>query len=890
MSEMVQVHWISGVQSTFIDKAMPNQSFDQVDDLRVGLSHHGSLYRTFLRFELPEHIANSQIWLATLVLTININAYPNYAKEYGVFSVDGNWEQGTVTWNNHPPIKEGLVASVLIEDQMNSTVEWDISPIIKKLVNKSTWNLEIRSLNEYENSLVSFFSQHSDFPDRQPFLRLVVEKSSPALSDDTFQAVYAAKQKYYSSFLSNPLTAESLEILGMINNKNYQGIVVYTEDEDAKPLQRPKQFLQALTERGYLGFFCKSTKDNFKIEEIANNLFMLNKPEYLLPILRSQSLAVLCTDVLQMSWADLLPHKFLWYDVVEPLELSSRYDRQMLEKHNAILKEADFVSYSGNQLKKYVAARADAINLSNQINNQGTSPVDAFTSVVKTNPKGWTLFSNIDVRGKINVMTETFLNFEGKEFYSGGAERYLLDLADVCSQLGYVMSIYQYGNFPWVRRFRNIDVISLARGSLTTSSTDASQRFNRQFYEQVQERSLLNIYSAFYQAHPLGATPNIGISHGVSWDNPLYKMQYINQFASHNSRYLMGAKICEQLISVDTNTANWFQTIDYELGQKIKVISNYVDLETFSPRENFEQIGDKIVILYPRRLYEARGLYMVLEIVDDILGQFPQVEFHFVGKGFEQDTKHVIKKEKKWPGRVKWYSLPPEEMPSAYKGADISLIPTLYSEGTSLSCLEAMACGNAVIATRVGGLTDLVIDRFNGLRIEPNATALLQAIRYLLHNQETLSTLKKHARMVAEAFPKTHWVAEWTKLIQQRAKEQGDTPRIAANPPLVKIYLKNIPDENSKIGYLITTLLSRGHLVYLQVKDLPTKPDLSFGRIQWIDWQEEELASPDFVMAEDAIAEEVKPVQLILTETWLHKFCQTPESSLMELALPSVAN
>ena len=54
----------------------------------------------------------------------------------------------------------------------------------------------------------------------------------------------------------------------------------------------------------------------------------------------------------------------------------------------------------------------------------------------------------------------------------------------------------------------------------------------------------------------------------------------------------------------------------------------------------------------------------------------------------------------------------PDEMNKAYQNADITLIPSLYSEGTSLSCIEAMACGNAVIATRIGGLSDLIINDF----------------------------------------------------------------------------------------------------------------------------------------------------------------------------------
>lgn len=877
MPELAQVHIIAVTADTFIDKSRPTQSFELLQHLQVGRYPDGNLSRTFLRFELPAHIANGQIWIASLVLYICKNVYPNLAKEFGVFSVEEDWEPDKVTWNNQPCSKEGIVSSIFIEDEQDCTVEWDITPLIKKAPKKSTWNLEVRSLNEYENNFVTFSSGNNNFSDKQPFLRLVSEKIPAALSEATVQAEDAAKQEYYSSFLKGPFSPESLEILNIINKHRYKAIIIYPELDDDEPHKRAQQLLKELALSGYLCFFCKPTKKDYHIAEIADHLFVLNKQEYLLPILRSQAVVVLCNSILQMSWANLLPHKFLWYDVV-----STPSDDNVLEKK--LLREANFVTYSANQLKQYLLVRSDAVCLPEEVSQKVASPVDAFEAVVTTMPRGWMIFGNVDARGKINVMTETFLNFEGKDFYSGGAERYLLDLAAICSDLNCTINIYQFGDFPWVRRFRNIDVISLARGSVTTGSKNLVQKFNRLFYEQVQERSILNIYSAFYQAYPLGATPNIGISHGVSWDSPFYKFQYLDQFFQFNSRYLLGAQICQQVVSVDTNTANWFQTIDYKLGQRIKVISNYVDLERFYPKVNFDQVRDKIIILYPRRLYEARGFYLVLEIVDNILAQYPNVEFHFVGKGFEIDTQHVLDKQNKWPGRIKWYSLPPEDMPKAYRSADISLIPTLYSEGTSLSCLEAMACGNAVIASRIGGLTDLIIDQFNGLRIEPNALALEQAIMYLLNDPATLGKFKRNARMVAEAFPKTHWTSEWTKLFKN--KIQANINSTSTNTLFIKIYLHHMPDKNSKIGYLITALLSRGYLIYILVKNMQAHPELSFGRIQWVGWQDEEFATPNFTMADQEIIGDLnQKVQLILTESWLERFCGSPENILTELQL-----
>ncbi len=88
----------------------------------------------------------------------------------------------------------------------------------------------------------------------------------------------------------------------------------------------------------------------------------------------------------------------------------------------------------------------------------------------------------------------------------------------------------------------------------------------------------------------------------------------------------------------------------------------------------------------------------------------------------------------------------------------------MYSEGTSLSCLEAMACGNAVIATNIGGLVNLVIDGYNGILINPSEDELKLALNNLLSNAELRKTLSTNAIKVAQTFDKSIWQQKWNKI------------------------------------------------------------------------------------------------------------------------------
>ena len=68
---------------------------------------------------------------------------------------------------------------------------------------------------------------------------------------------------------------------------------------------------------------------------------------------------------------------------------------------------------------------------------------------------------------------------------------------------------------------------------------------------------------------------------------------------------------------------------------------------------------------------------------------------------------------------------------------DIAVVPSL-EEGFGLAALEAMAVGRAVIASRVGGLPELVIDGVTGLLVTPGDVGALADGIAQLANERTL--------------------------------------------------------------------------------------------------------------------------------------------------------
>jgi GT2 family glycosyltransferase/glycosyltransferase involved in cell wall biosynthesis len=373
-------------------------------------------------------------------------------------------------------------------------------------------------------------------------------------------------------------------------------------------------------------------------------------------------------------------------------------------------------------------------------------------------PDADTKASHVEIRERrIPILVPQFFNFTGDQLYIGGAERYLVELVSLIKSLEYQPVVYQSAASNWEREYGDMPVIGLPSGG-------DQQRLNQLFHDEVSTNALA-IYFAFYLAYPMCNLRSIGISHGVYWDtnnnHPIIDQRdrfeaIINPIAN-----------LSRIVSVDTNTINWVRGIQSYLARKFVYIPNFVDLEQFRAPVG-KKAGEKLIILYPRRLYQPRGFWLVKELVPEFVDSFPSIEFHFVGQADHDAEAAVQELVKAYPENVRWSTLPLHEMQTAYQSADITLIPTVNSEGTSLSCLEAMASGNAVIATNVGGLSDLVISGYNGILIEPTVSSLREALRLLCQNPPLRQLISNRAKEVAESFSLEHWRARWTKILKEQ--------------------------------------------------------------------------------------------------------------------------
>jgi glycosyltransferase involved in cell wall biosynthesis len=170
-----------------------------------------------------------------------------------------------------------------------------------------------------------------------------------------------------------------------------------------------------------------------------------------------------------------------------------------------------------------------------------------------------------------------------------------------------------------------------------------------------------------------------------------------------------------------------------------------------------------------------------LEAAAILAPRFPDARFLIVGQANsdEQGYENILKARADQlglTGRLIFTGLR-TDVPALMAGLTVSVMPSL-NEALSNSLLESMAAGVPVVATRVGGTGEAVVDGVTGLLVEPaDSEALAASIARLLQDPELAARLGRAARQVIEErFSIDRMVHATTQLYQDLLARQEGHP------------------------------------------------------------------------------------------------------------------
>lgn len=365
----------------------------------------------------------------------------------------------------------------------------------------------------------------------------------------------------------------------------------------------------------------------------------------------------------------------------------------------------------------------------------------------------------VSPKGKrVVYFTNQLLDWFDQRPRYGGGERYCITLVDLLISYGFEVDIYQIAPTEFEGDYHGYHVKTIKHGEFYSE-------FNIDGANEFYNISLDYDY-VIYNMPELSAAKMrkdaISICHGIWFDHNNYGDSY--KFRKNKwFKYLFKAfDNPNKIVSVDTNSINVIRSFWPELSPKMTFIPNFVDQKNFYPPRE-KRSNKKLKILFPRRSQINRGS----RILEDILNMVPyDVDFYWVGEGDDQDSQ-IIKDLCKIDNRLHYKKAKFDEMPEWYRKVDVVVIPTIACEGTSLSCIEALASGCATISTNVGGLTDIIQDKINGRLVDPTPKAISEAINEIILNPELMHYYQEQGYKSSTNFSLDNWKARWVDVFEQ---------------------------------------------------------------------------------------------------------------------------
>ncbi len=159
---------------------------------------------------------------------------------------------------------------------------------------------------------------------------------------------------------------------------------------------------------------------------------------------------------------------------------------------------------------------------------------------------------------------------------------------------------------------------------------------------------------------------------------------------------------------------------------RVEMVPNPVDSDLFVPGE---RAPDPACILVAGRVERMKGQDVLLEALPAIRRVMPETHVRFVGADGGSAAALAARAGALGldPSAVVFEgALAREELPAVYASAAVCVVPSRF-EAFGYTCVEAMACGRPVVASRVGGLAEIVEHEREGLLVAPEDPAALAA-------------------------------------------------------------------------------------------------------------------------------------------------------------------
>jgi glycosyltransferase involved in cell wall biosynthesis len=215
-------------------------------------------------------------------------------------------------------------------------------------------------------------------------------------------------------------------------------------------------------------------------------------------------------------------------------------------------------------------------------------------------------------------------------------------------------------------------------------------------------------------------------------------------------------RLANKVVTVSQALKNYFVEAGID-SHKIHVVPNGVSIDAFRPEANSAtvrqqlKLGDAVVVGFVGSFHYWHGVDQLNVFVKELALKYQRVKFLFVGSGPLKDECEAAIQKAGLQDRVVFTGyIDHKSVPDYLAAMDITLAPYPHMDFfyfSPLKLFEYMAAGKAVVASRIGQISEMIDDGQSGLMFEPgNFQEMLAKTSELIENKELRERLGRSAR------------------------------------------------------------------------------------------------------------------------------------------------
>lgn len=168
--------------------------------------------------------------------------------------------------------------------------------------------------------------------------------------------------------------------------------------------------------------------------------------------------------------------------------------------------------------------------------------------------------------------------------------------------------------------------------------------------------------------------------------------------------------------------------------------------KSFTIAQTPREFGRPIVLGVVSRLEQIKGMDLVIPAYAEILKEYPDTKLIVVGEGSLRQSMEQQAVALHCDSSITWAGRQPQEhIQEWYSRIDVLLMPS-RSEGFGLTAIEAMASGCVMVASSIGGLQEVVVDKEVGLLHEPDSISdIVYKIGRIVSSPALMRLYSRHA-------------------------------------------------------------------------------------------------------------------------------------------------